>query len=174
MRIFLTGFMGSGKSYTGKRLAALVSLPFFDLDAEIEAGEKVSISDIFAQHGETHFRDLEHKYLKEIIAQNKNCIVSTGGGTPCFSNNAELLLQSGMVIYLETNPKILAKRLQKESNNRPLIKGKSLVELEDFINKKVTARLPYYEKAHVVVRQQIDNQDVASELQKAMSQLIGH
>ena len=164
MRIFLTGFMGSGKSYTGKRLANLMQLPYFDLDAEIESGEKMSVSEIFTQKGEAHFRGLERKYLEQIVLRHSKVIVSTGGGTPCFSGNDEFMLDNGMVIFLDTDYNVLAARLQKELEHRPLLNGKSILELEEFITKKVEARLPYYLNCHVVYEQRKNDVDIAGEL----------
>ena len=174
MRIFLTGFMASGKSYTGKRLADLLQLPYFDLDAEIESGEKMTISDIFSHIGEAHFRSLERKYLEQIILEHPHAIVSTGGGTPCFSTNAEFMLQNGIVIFFDTNFDILVKRLQQESDFRPLVRGKSISELKEFISQKIEQRLPHYHKCHVVFEQRKEDMDIAGELYQAMSQLIGH
>jgi shikimate kinase len=166
--------MGSGKSYTGKRLADLSGLPYFDLDAEIESGEQMTISDIFAQNGEAHFRNLERKYLEQIILQHSHAIVSTGGGTPCFSGNAEYMLQNGMVVFFDTNYEVLAERLHKESEHRPLLNGKSILELKDFITQKIEQRLPYYYQCHVIYEQRENDMDIAGELYRAMSQLVGH
>jgi len=174
MRIFLTGFMGSGKSYSGKRLANLLRLPYFDLDAEIESGEDRTISDIFTQSGETHFRSLERKYLEQIILQHSDAVVSTGGGTPCFSGNDELMLEEGMVVFFDTDYEVLAYRLQKESEHRPLVNGKSILELKEFIAQKIEQRLPYYQNCHVVYRQRENDMDIAGELFRAFGQLIGH
>ena len=166
--------MGSGKSYTGKRLADLLRLPYFDLDAEIETGEHKTISEIFAQNGEAHFRSLERKYLEEIILQHSRAIVSTGGGTPCFSGNAELMLENGMVVFFDTDYNVLAERLIKESEHRPLLAGKSVEELKEFVAQKIEQRLPYYYKCHVVYEQRKNDMDIAGELYRAMSQLVGH
>ncbi|MGK0365849.1 MAG: shikimate kinase [Saprospiraceae bacterium] len=174
MRIILTGFMGSGKSYTGRRLADLMQLPYFDLDAEIESGEKKRITDIFTQNGEAHFRRLERKYLEQIILQHSKVIVSTGGGTPCFLGNDEFMLTHGMVVFFDTDYSVLAERLQKESEHRPLLNGKSIFELEEFIAQKIEQRLPYYQNCHVVFEQRKSDMDVAGELYGAFSQLVGH
>lgn len=174
MRIFLTGFMGSGKSYTGKRLADLMHLPYFDLDAEIESGEEKTINEIFVKENEAHFRSLERKYLEKIILQHSDVVISTGGGTPCFSENDNFMLKHGMVVFLDTDYNILAKRLQKESEHRPLLNGKSILELEDFITQKMKERLPYYQNCHVIFEQKKNDVDVAKELYGALSQLVGH
>jgi len=166
--------MGSGKSYSGKRLADLLQLPYLDLDVVIESGEKMTISEIFAQNGEEHFRNLERKYLERIILQHSRVIVSTGGGTPCFSGNARFMLQNGMVIFFDTNYDVLARRLQKESEHRPLLNGKSILELKEFIAQKIEQRLPYYHQCHVIYEQRKNDMDIAGELFKAFSQLIGH
>ena len=103
--------MGSGKSTLGKALAAAKNVPFVDLDVYIATAEKMSVQDIFATKGEIYFRKKETFYLQEILQREGDCILSLGGGTPCFGNNMELIKAEGNVSsYLKYLPKSLAKR----------------------------------------------------------------
>ena len=131
MIVFLTGFMGVGKTTYGKELAQLLQLPFFDLDAEIEAYENATISDIFKE-GENYFRELEHLALLKVLKQ-KNGVVALGGGTICSYVNAHLILQNGICVYLyqpwdELYPTI------KDLPNRPLLQQLSEEDLRQLFD----------------------------------------
>ena len=89
MKIVLLGYMASGKSNIGKKLSKKLSMSFIDLDDYIIEKEKMTISDIFKAKGEIYFRLIENKYLKEILLEKKDFILSLGGGTPCYANNME-------------------------------------------------------------------------------------
>lgn len=148
MKIFLIGFMGSGKSLIGRHLAKRLGLSFLDLDDFLEKGEKKSIREIFAESGEDEFRKLEKIYLNK-TSDLRNHIVATGGGTPCFFENMEWMKANGLTIFLNVNPEILCERLQKESEHRPLLIGNSDKELLKFIESKLNFRLQFYKQAEV-------------------------
>jgi shikimate kinase len=150
MRIFLTGFMGSGKTTIGKRMAEVIGFDFVDTDQLIEQEQGMLISDIFAAFGEDVFRKQEHDMLQSLLQRNFT-IISTGGGTPCFQNNMDLMLAHGKVVYLNTEPCILAKRLIHSHIERPLIKGKSMEELQEYITNKLKEREPFYQRADITV-----------------------
>src|SRR5215471_7922238 len=114
MRIYLIGFMGSGKSFWGKKLSAEKNLPFFDLDDVIIQQENMSITDIFAQKGEEYFRMLEKEVLTDLTKSHEDVIISCGGGTPCFFGNIDYMKKNGLVIWLNTSTDVLIKRLLKE------------------------------------------------------------
>ena len=95
MKIFLIGFMGSGKTYWGKKLSEKLSLPFFDLDEQVEAQEEKPINEIFAEKGEEYFRQLEKETLHIITESHESLIIATGGGTPCYFNNIEYMKKEG-------------------------------------------------------------------------------
>lgn len=99
MRIFLTGFMGAGKTTVGRLLAERLSVPFVDLDPEIEARVGMSVREIFAAHGGAEFRRLEREALTATLAQ-PDVVVATGGGTVTFEANARLIAQSGLTVFL--------------------------------------------------------------------------
>ncbi len=147
--IVLIGFMGAGKSTVGKALAARFEFNFVDADEAIEKEEQRSISEIFSQDGETHFRQLEADFIKN---QFHNVVLATGGGMPCHHENIDRLKTIGTTIYLQASPENLAQRLWLERKRRPLIKTiESVEELVEFINIKLTDRALFYEKADVVV-----------------------
>jgi shikimate kinase len=120
--LVLIGFMGSGKTAIGKRLAKHYRCPFLDTDRWIEDNEGRTIADIFAAQGEEHFRQLESDCLKTLLAgEQKQLIVATGGGMPVREGNRLLLKQLGTVVYLEASAEAVYERV-KYSRTRPLLK----------------------------------------------------
>lgn len=149
--IFLLGFMGSGKSTLGKKLANKLNQPFFDLDVVIETKENKTITQLFEEKGEEYFRALEHQTLKELISENSQFVLSLGGGTPCFKNNMQLINANGKSVYLKYNVGILHSRLVNAKTKRPLLQGKSDEELKQFINEKLTEREIFYKQAQFII-----------------------
>jgi shikimate kinase len=160
MRIYLIGFMGSGKSHTGKKLAELLKVPFFDLDQMIEDQQQKTISELFEKLGEDRFREIEQRTLHQTIA-HKDAVISCGGGTPCFFDNMEWMNEHGVTIYLHTSEALLLERLIMERNKRPLLANSAGEELAGFINRLMEKRLPYYEQAQVIYHQRENEEDVA-------------
>jgi shikimate kinase len=150
MRIFLMGFMGSGKSTLGKQLAAQLSLPFADLDEYISEHEGQNIPAIFSAQGEAAFRLLEKKYLEELVQQTDNGVIALGGGTPCFHDNIELINRAGVSVYLETSAATLLDRLENTVEGRPLLAGQTGERLLEAITTKLQERQPYYSSAKIV------------------------
>lgn len=144
--IYLIGFMGSGKSTTGYKLARKLAFAFVDLDDFIIRKYTQSISELFKKHGESGFREIERKALEE-LSKSSNCVISCGGGTPCFLNNMELMNSSGTTIYLQTDSEILLRRLFRSNKDRPLLEGKTEEELRVYINQLLSERKRYYEQA---------------------------
>lgn len=168
MKIILLGYMASGKSTIGKFLSARMFVPFIDLDNYIEEQEGKSISDIFKQEGEIYFRLKEHQYLKELLAKEKDFILSLGGGTPCYANNMEVILENKQAtsIYLKASIKTLVERLQQNRSKRPVIANCNDEQLTEFIAKHLFERQFFYNKANKKLI--IDNktiEEVATELQ---------
>jgi shikimate kinase len=151
MRIFLVGFMGSGKSAMGAALAKELDLDFIDLDKEIEKKSGKEITSIFANDGEKHFRDLESQTLNELL-ENDDYVMACGGGTPCFGDNMEKMNEAGVTIYLKMSTDGLTERLEAEKDSRPLLAGKSGHELWTFVHETLQAREPDYLKAKYKVR----------------------
>lgn len=161
--------MGAGKSYLGKALADLLEWDFLDLDGFLETEESRSISNIFEEDGETHFRLLEQKYLKQ-THNFHNYILATGGGAPCFFDNMDWMNQQGLTIYLDTPPSILASRLKMEKNHRPLLAQKSDAELLEFIEAKLSSREQFYRQAkvHFEIQTGFEQADVLLEAIKSI------
>lgn len=151
MKIFLIGFMGCGKTTVGKKLAHQLGFNFLDLDEYIERSHGKSISEIIETGGEEKFRALESACLKEIVASD-NTVIATGGGTPCFNNNMELINNKGISVYLKMSVDGLANRLGNAKTMRPLIKGLSEDELKNYILNKLTEREIFYLQAHYKVK----------------------
>jgi shikimate kinase len=145
-RIFLIGYMGAGKTTLGKAFAHAMNLIFIDLDWYIEERFHRSISDIFAERGETGFRELERNMLHE-VGEFENVLISTGGGTPCFFDNMEYMNRQGKSVFLDVNVDVLFRRLRVAKQQRPILQGKNDEELRSFIVEALEKRLPYYSQA---------------------------
>lgn len=150
MKIFLIGFMGSGKTTIGKKLARRMDYNFIDLDDFIENKEGKRIREIFAASGEEEFRQIEAENLR-LLEKIRDTIVSVGGGAPCFHENIEWMNQNGFTVYLKQTPEFLFSRLKSSKGKRPLIKGLKKKELYDFIVNSLEERSLYYEKAKLIV-----------------------
>lgn len=157
MRIFLTGYMGCGKSTIGRKVAARLGMNFIDLDKYIEERNFRSLPDIFAKEGEKGFREKERLALQE-VSQFEDIVVGTGGGAPCFFDNMQRMNDAGITIYLSPDVDTLTFRLLKSKTERPLIAGKSKEELEEFIRKALEVRAPFYEQSKIVIRGKNDIQ----------------
>lgn len=144
--IFLIGYMGSGKTTVGQNIARIMHLEFIDLDEYIEKKNGKTIPEIFAESGEEVFRELERVALHEVAAMS-NCVIATGGGSPCFFNNMELMKASGTTIYLEVGEEELAHRLFYKGNKRPLVQGRDKDDLRNYIHNTLVQRNVYYRKA---------------------------
>ena len=146
-RIFLIGYMGSGKTTVGKLLAKRLGYSFVDMDAHIEEQQFKSVGQIFAERGEDEFRVLEQRCLHE-VAQFDDVIISTGGGAPCFFDNMEYMNAHGTTIYLRFTAAELADRLATQAAKRPLIATKKGDELRQFISEGLNKREPFYTQAN--------------------------
>ena len=148
-RIILIGFMGSGKSTVGKLLASSLDYQYMDTDALIEKMEGMSVSDIFAKHGESYFRKLESEVIKT-LTDYESIVISTGGGMPVFENNMALLNKAGITIFLNVGVETIYQRISKD-NTRPLVTANTDATLKDFIKNKLQERIPFYKQAQVLV-----------------------
>jgi len=164
-KIVLLGYMGSGKSTLARLLSKDLSVELIDLDDYIEESENSSITDLFKDKGELYFRKKENFYLKQLLDLDKDMILSVGGGTPCYSDNIDLINEKSTSVYLRSSVQSLYNRLVKEKSNRPLIARISDKDLKEFIAKHLFERSPFYEKAGIII--QTDDktpQQVVSEL----------
>ena len=148
--IILVGFMCSGKNTYGKLLASAMGVPFVDIDDYITAKYNKTVAGIFAEHGEDYFRQLEHEVIKELL-QSSPAVIASGGGTPCFNNNMDLMNQSAITVYLQSNPKTIFSWLKDAKHERPLLKGKTDDELLHYIENLLEQRKQYYEQAQITV-----------------------
>jgi shikimate kinase len=149
-KIFLIGFMGSGKSTVGRKLASQLKWSYIDLDEKIESEAGMKITDIFSVKGESWFRELESKMLRSLDTETK-AVISTGGGTPCFDDNMKYMLSTGITIYLKLTPAQLKSRLLRSSHQRPLIIGIGPDKLLGFIEDKLAEREKWYSEAEITV-----------------------
>lgn len=147
IRIFLTGYMGAGKTTLGKAFAREMNVPFIDLDWYIEERFHKTVSELFNERGESSFRELERSMLHE-VADFENVIVSTGGGTPCFFDNMDYMNGHGQTVFLNVHPDILFRRLRVATQQRPILQGKTDTELYAFIVSALEMREPFYSQAH--------------------------
>jgi shikimate kinase len=151
MKIFLIGFMGSGKSHWGQLLSEKLSVPFFDLDEQVVLKEGKTIEAIFAAEGEERFRLLEKEMLHILTDRYDTFVMACGGGTPCYFNNIEYMHQAGTTVWINTPLDQLYERLVKEKDKRPLIKDLTDDQLRNYIQKKYADRKIYYEQADAIV-----------------------
>lgn len=149
-KIFLIGFMGTGKTYWGKKWSQKYYLDFYDLDEVIEEQEGKTISTMFEEDGEDHFRKIEATALR-IFSEKDNCIVACGGGAACFNDNMAWMNENGTTIYLAATAKYIYDRVIKEKEKRPLISKLNQAALLSFIEQKLKEREPYYKQAKIVL-----------------------
>lgn len=151
MKIYLIGMPGSGKTTLGREVAAHLLMEFVDLDEEIEAREQKSIPEIFSQHGEPYFRQVESALLHEWAASAKSFVMATGGGAPCFFEGIKAINDTGISIFLDETVDELVKRTEKKSG-RPLLQTADETELRNRLTTIRQNRLPVYQKAAIVLK----------------------
>lgn len=146
--LFLIGFMGAGKSTVARALQKEYGMRLVEMDEQIEAQEKMKISEIFEKKGEEYFRRLETQLLEE-LQQQENTVVSCGGGVPMRRCNVDAMKKSGRIVYLSAEPETIFERV-RYSHNRPLLEGNMNAA---YIETLLEARLPkYLAAADVTVR----------------------
>jgi shikimate kinase len=169
MKIVLMGYMASGKSTVGRLLASQLGVQFIDLDDYIEAAEKKSIKTIFSEKGEIFFRKLEHKMLLEVLEKDESLVLSTGGGTPCYANNIEMILdKSDCSVYLGMTIPHLVNRISKEKEHRPLVKNIPNEDLPEFIGKHLFERIPFYTQAKYTLDGSAGPEDLVTEIRSLL------
>lgn len=161
--IILIGFMASGKSTLGKKLANKLNIPFIDSDQKIEELTGKNIEAIFHEKGEEVFRQLEKEFIKSFPFP-ESCILSTGGGMPCFNDNIDLLKKKGIVFYLQRPAKEIVNRLLNAKEKRPLVEGKSEAQLLEYIESTLKEREEFYLQAHHVLEREEQTVDEIIEL----------
>lgn len=167
MKIFIIGYMGSGKSTFGKKLSRRLHFPFVDLDKVFQLQFNSTIPNYFEKYGEEAFRLKEMEILRQ-YKNNKNLIISTGGGTPCFYNNMEWMNNNGLTIYLEMSPAALFSRLKSAKTVRPLLPQTE--DLIPFITTHLAKRAYYYNAAQITLNGlSISIDEVISEIEKHLA-----
>jgi len=168
MKIILVGYMASGKSSVGKLLSKIIRFRFIDLDDFIEEKEAMSISEIFAKKGEIYFRKVETLHLEELLLTDEKCIISLGGGTPCYGNNMQLINSNAETIsfYLKTSINEIVNRLMNEKKNRPLVAQiESKESLKEFVGKHLFERNPFYLRSDFTIEtDQRTKQNIVEEI----------
>ena len=152
--LVLVGFMGTGKSAVGRRVAALAAAPFLEMDAELERRAGKSISRIFAEDGEPAFRDQEAQ-LAEEWGRKQGAVISCGGGVVLRETNLRALQANGLLVCLTARPEVILARTARAAK-RPLLAGDNP---EQKIRDLLAARAPLYAKISV----QIDTSDLGPE-----------
>ncbi len=151
MRVYLIGYMGSGKTTTSKRLASVLGLPCYDLDQLFEEQYKIDIPHFFERYDESLFRKLESQLLKDTL-QLDQAIVATGGGTPCFYDNMQWMNEHGLTVYIQMQAESVFHRLKSSKRKRPLVAQKTDEELNEFIREHMRQRNIFYSQAHIIVK----------------------
>jgi shikimate kinase len=170
--IFLTGFMGSGKSTIGPILANTLGFEYLDVDQHIEQKTNKRITEIFNSAGEQAFRSLEREALQELTECN-HCVISLGGGTIANEENCQLVLQKGILVYLKLSPEEIMQRVQYRSD-RPMLKdahGNQLSppELKNRVLDLMARREQFYLRADVVIT--ADNMRVGATVDEIMKNI---
>ncbi|WP_405326132.1 shikimate kinase [Leeuwenhoekiella sp. LLG6367-2.1] len=153
MKIYLIGYMGSGKSTLGRILAQEQKMNFIDFDDYLEQKEGKKIKDIFEEKGEIYFRKRESAYLDLLLKGYPNTIISLGGGTPCYGDAMERIKKAdGTSVYINVGVNELTQRLWTEREQRPVLKHQETKEkLEEFVRKHLFERSYYYNQAEVKI-----------------------
>ena len=147
--IVLVGFPGAGKSTVGKRLANRLDMDFIDLDLYIEEKYHTAIPLLFQRYGESAFRTLEYAALLEVLSLD-NCVIATGGGTPCQKDAMEQINAHSLSVYLQLTEDQIVEHLLTSKKKRPLTHLMKESELREYVNKTLAIREKYYLQSHIV------------------------
>ncbi|MFQ5580241.1 MAG: shikimate kinase [Nitrospiria bacterium] len=150
--IVLFGFMGTGKSIIGRRLAVEMGYRFADTDQIIEERVHKRIDEIFAEEGEPRFRYYESETVRDVSGWS-GYVISTGGGVPLQEENVKALSEKGILVSLKARPEVILKRVRKRAGKRPLLKEAQTLSR---INSLLAERKPYYDRAAI----SIDTSDI--------------
>ena len=149
MKIFILGLPGSGKTYLGQQVATSLHTSFVDLDVEIERVERLTIPEIFEKMKEDHFRKVESAILRRWCLSTHDIVMATGGGTPCYFGNMDIINQSGISIFLDVPSDLIAHRLQQtDLTQRPLFARIPAESMKEHIEFMRSGRLEFYGQAH--------------------------
>lgn len=162
--IILCGFMGCGKTTVGKVLAAATGRRFVDMDTCIEKAAGMTVSEIFRRYGEADFRRRERDCCRTLAAE-KGLVIAAGGGALTFTENAEVLKKTGVIVYLQVSPETVLQRLQGDTT-RPLLQRQ---DKEAAVEELMAERAPLYRKAaSIVISGENDAREVAVRILEAV------
>lgn len=165
-RIFLIGFMCSGKTRVGRELAALLGRPFHDIDRVIEARTGPLVP-WFQTHGEAAFRELEHDVLADLLREDQ-VVIACGGGTPFSFDNMQRMQRAGAVVHLDVPLEVLVERCARYGIDRPLLFGLKGEALRERVASLLEERLPVYREAAFRVAGDRPPADVAQAIVQAL------
>jgi shikimate kinase len=147
-KVILIGYMAVGKTTIAQLLSEKMGVKFVDLDKLIEKKTNLTISEVFNLKGEIYFRKIEHEIFEEIIKNDENLIISTGGGTPCYADNHLFLnYENSQSVYLKASISVILERLKSEKETRPLVANQSEEDLKEFVAKHLFERSYFYNQA---------------------------
>jgi shikimate kinase len=172
--IYLTGFMGSGKSTIGPILANTLGYDFVDVDKLVVERVGKSVKEIFQDEGEKYFRTIEWNIIQE-VSRCKERVISLGGGTMMDPRNFALVKESGVLVYLYSSPEHLLQRLRNKTD-RPVLSNSEgerleLPQLRERIFQLYAARAPIYSQAHIII--DTDERKVGKTVDDIVKQLSG-
>jgi shikimate kinase len=150
-KIYLIGFMASGKTTLGKKLSKFLDYTFVDTDKFIEEAVGEEISTIFKEKGEAYFRSVEHEALEVVTNSSNNIVVSTGGGMACNQTSLDYMLANGKVVILKLDLKSIKNRLQATKTKRPLLANLTGKEFNKLVDDLYAKRISFYEQAHLSI-----------------------
>ena len=150
MRIYIIGMPGTGKTHFGKMLSKAMSLPFVDTDEMLEKQSRLNIKQLIEQKGEAVFRSMESEVLFA-TASMPHAVVSTGGGTAVNNDQIVWMKNHGIVVWIDTDLQLIAKRIAQNITRRPLFAGLNEVEIAQKLNEIYAFRKKFYKKADILV-----------------------
>ena len=169
LKVVLVGLPGSGKSTFGRQLAKELDFPFLDLDHMIVERFQMTIPEIFSRHGEGKFRDWESLVLEEVLSQDASFILASGGGTPCFNDNMDLINSKAISVYVDVPLGTISRRLQStKTQQRPLFQGLDQGEIALKLKSLLVSREYFYDQAKI----KLSGEDFSAEL--LMHELIAN
>ncbi len=166
-KVYLIGYMASGKTTIGSMLADRLGYTFYDTDHLISAWKGKSIEQIFSNEGEPSFRQFENEMIR-FISELDKVIVSTGGGLPIYHQNLSLMKKTGKVMYLKTEVNTLITRIKNDTQIRPLHpSNQSEDDMKRAINERLAKREAYYLQADHVI-------DTSNDLETILQEILCH
>ena len=170
MRIYLIGYIYSGKTTVGRKLADALGYDFLDLDQAIEARYHTTLPLFFKRYGEPMFRQVEMQML-HATDQMDNVVISTGGGTPCFGDNMQWINANGISIYLRLTEESICKRMESSRKCRPTVMALPPDQRQKFIHDQLQQRIPIYTQAqHTIVSDEMNTKDIVSSIVNTIKQ----